>query len=195
MASKVRAHILHAAEDQFAAHGYAGASTKLIAYAADVHESSLFRLFGSKEQLFSETFDAMLLRRLSPARFIPCFDRPGWKPPVLEFARTMHKAWSPRGTRLLLFATLERPETYTLIAERWKATLFPLLQHVQRCQTSGLVRPGNASRMTEAIGDAIFVWYLLPMISDAQRKALRLPPKDSGGLLETFLDGMRARKK
>lgn len=76
-ALKFRAHILQAAEDQFSAHGYGGASTKEIARAADVHESSLFRIFGTKEQIFAETFDAMLLRKMDPTRYIHCFDRSG----------------------------------------------------------------------------------------------------------------------
>jgi AcrR family transcriptional regulator len=60
MASKIRERILTHAVRCFAAHGYAGSSTKEIAGRADVTEGSLFRLYSSKEKLFSEALALVL---------------------------------------------------------------------------------------------------------------------------------------
>ena len=60
MASKIRKTILDNAIKCFAQRGYAGCSTAEICEKANVSEHSLFRLFGSKEQLFSECLSASL---------------------------------------------------------------------------------------------------------------------------------------
>lgn len=60
MASKIRERILTHAIRCFAAHGYSGCSTKEIAERADVTEGSLFRLYSSKEKLFSEALALVL---------------------------------------------------------------------------------------------------------------------------------------
>jgi len=64
MPSKVRARILRAAEAEFAECGFRGVSTRSIVRAADVHETSIFRLFETKEKLFHEVFNLTLERHL-----------------------------------------------------------------------------------------------------------------------------------
>jgi len=54
MASKIRDRIIAHALRCFARRGFAGCSTKEIAASAKVTEGSLFRLFTSKEKLFTE---------------------------------------------------------------------------------------------------------------------------------------------
>lgn len=49
-----RERILEAAARVYAQHGFRGATTRLIAIEAGVNEVTLFRLFGSKSQLFDE---------------------------------------------------------------------------------------------------------------------------------------------
>lgn len=44
--------VIDAASQEFGKHGYSGATTAAIARRADVTEAQLFRLFGSKEELF-----------------------------------------------------------------------------------------------------------------------------------------------
>jgi len=54
MPSKIRDRICATAVRRFSATGFHGTSTKEIAKSANVTEGSLFRLFESKEKLFSE---------------------------------------------------------------------------------------------------------------------------------------------
>lgn len=60
MASKIREKIIDHAVRCFAVRGFAGCSTKEISKKADVSEHSLFRLFGSKEKLFTEALASAL---------------------------------------------------------------------------------------------------------------------------------------
>jgi AcrR family transcriptional regulator len=60
MPSKIRKQIVEQAVRCFARHGYHGATTKKIAKRADVTEGSLFRLFISKDKLFTEALTLAL---------------------------------------------------------------------------------------------------------------------------------------
>lgn len=57
-----RERILEAAARVYAQHGFRGATTRLIAIEAGVNEVTLFRLFGSKAQLFDELLHQRLRR-------------------------------------------------------------------------------------------------------------------------------------
>jgi AcrR family transcriptional regulator len=59
-ASDSRERILEAAARVYAQYGFRGATTRLIAQEADVNEVTLFRLFGSKAQLFDELLNKQL---------------------------------------------------------------------------------------------------------------------------------------
>ena len=65
-ASDSRERILEAAARVYAQYGFRGATTRLIAQEAAVNEVTLFRLFGSKAQLFDE-----LLRKQLHASTVP----------------------------------------------------------------------------------------------------------------------------
>ncbi|MBM3907222.1 MAG: TetR/AcrR family transcriptional regulator [Gemmatimonadetes bacterium] len=63
MSHPTRDHILDAAAKVFAEHGFRGATTRLIAEAADVNEVTLFRLFGSKDVLLGEAIRTRVYER------------------------------------------------------------------------------------------------------------------------------------
>src|SRR5512143_567038 len=63
MTLPTRDHILDAAAKVFAEHGFRGATTRLIADAADVNEVTLFRLFGSKDALLGEAIRTRVYER------------------------------------------------------------------------------------------------------------------------------------
>src|ERR687896_2444512 len=58
--SDSRDRILEAAARVYAQYGFRGATTRLIAQEAGVNEVTLFRLFGSKAQLFDELLNKQL---------------------------------------------------------------------------------------------------------------------------------------
>ena len=59
-AEERREDILVAARAEFAAHGYDGASTDAIARLAGISQPYLFRLFGTKKELFIASIDACM---------------------------------------------------------------------------------------------------------------------------------------
>jgi AcrR family transcriptional regulator len=63
MTHPTRDHILDAAARVFAEHGFRGATTRLIADAAEVNEVTLFRLFGSKDALLGEAIRTRVYER------------------------------------------------------------------------------------------------------------------------------------
>jgi AcrR family transcriptional regulator len=63
MTLPTRDHILDSAAKVFAEHGFRGATTRLIADAADVNEVTLFRLFGSKDALLGEAIRTRVYER------------------------------------------------------------------------------------------------------------------------------------
>lgn len=63
MASKIKDRIVASAMRCFASKGFHGCSTKEISERANVTEGSLFRVFGSKEKLFSEALSTALSRK------------------------------------------------------------------------------------------------------------------------------------
>lgn len=74
---EIRDRILDAAARVYARHGYRGATTRLIANEAGVNEVTLFRTFGSKDQLFEE-----LSRGQAAATHVPPLPDPPCDPRV-----------------------------------------------------------------------------------------------------------------
>jgi AcrR family transcriptional regulator len=62
---EVAERILAAAEQEFEAHGYANATTATIAQRAEVTEAQIFRLYGSKQELFRAAIFQPLNRHFS----------------------------------------------------------------------------------------------------------------------------------
>ena len=67
-AEERREAVLEAARHEFAEHGLHGASTDAIARRAGISQPYLFRLFGSKKELFLEVNDACMARTLDVFR-------------------------------------------------------------------------------------------------------------------------------
>jgi AcrR family transcriptional regulator len=63
-----REAVIEAARHEFARHGLHGASTEVIARAAGISQPYLFRLFGSKKELFLAVNDACFARTLDTFR-------------------------------------------------------------------------------------------------------------------------------
>ena len=67
-ADERREAVLEAALTEFAEHGYSGASTDVIARAAGISQPYLFRLFGTKRELFIASVERCLGARTSSFR-------------------------------------------------------------------------------------------------------------------------------
>lgn len=183
MPSKVRARILRAAEAEFAECGFRGASTRSIARAADVHETSIFRLFETKEKLFHEVFNHALERALQPQIAEAAMSAKGWKGLVIALAKATAKSWTVSGARILQFATLEYPNYFPAVVQQSRAYVAPLHRRVQELQETGYLRRGDPARMVESIMDVIYMLYVRPMVYADERRKAGLPPKQADLLI------------
>jgi AcrR family transcriptional regulator len=135
--SDSRERILEAAARVYAQYGFRGATTRLIAQEAGVNEVTLFRLFGSKAQLFDE-----LLHKQLHASTVPLLpDEPGdvdgeltdWCAVLLSQMRA-----SRSFLRKMIGETEERPDAArsACIGPHYAAE--SLERYVQRLRARGL---------------------------------------------------------
>lgn len=136
--------ILHAAQQLFARQGYHGTSTRELARLADVAENTIFRHFGSKEDLFWAALRSSLSgleSRLDPLAAIAESADP---------EMILRQLFS----QLLVDAVILRPELLRLIAIAiielpWKASAFlyehvsPVVSKVNEC----IVRSGECGKI------------------------------------------------
>lgn len=119
-ASSSREKIVRAATKLFAAKGFQGTSTRDVAKKARVNETTLFRLFKNKQDLYLQVLD----RKMGPRE-------PEWLLPVLQssadpakaflsLAEHLEEHFDPLLLRLLFHAALETPE---LLRKRYRPGL------------------------------------------------------------------------
>ncbi|KQS14797.1 hypothetical protein ASG04_02960 [Curtobacterium sp. Leaf183] len=126
-ADAVRARLLLAARDEFAAVGLASARTERIGAAAASNKAQLFHYFGSKEGLF----DALVTRTVTETLAevpLDVDDLPGWAGRLHDAA--VARPWMPR---LLTWHRLERATEVPLPAILTRdADLVAAVEHAQR---------------------------------------------------------------
>ena len=135
--SDSRERILEAAARVYAQYGFRGATTRLIAQEAGVNEVTLFRLFGSKAQLFDE-----LLHKRLHASTVPLLpDEPG--DPETELTEWCHVLLSQMRAsrsflRKMIGETEERPDAARSACVGPHCAAESLDRYVQRLRARGL---------------------------------------------------------
>jgi AcrR family transcriptional regulator len=112
-----RRNILQAAAAQFSARAFDQVQMDDIARAAGVGKATLYRYFASKEELYLESFDAVLTaldRRLAEAAEAPL-------PPAEQLARMIEALVDTLSEQLASLRVLSGSEP--VLAERWRAVL------------------------------------------------------------------------
>jgi AcrR family transcriptional regulator len=135
--SDSRDRILEAAARVYAQYGFRGATTRLIAQEAGVNEVTLFRLFGSKAQLFDELLNKQL--HASTVPLLP--DEPG--DPEVELtawcAALLSQMRASRSfLRKMIGETEERPEAARSACVGPHAAAESLERYVERLRALGL---------------------------------------------------------
>ena len=110
MPSRILERIQTTACDLFSRTGYAGTSTKAIADAADVTEGSLFRLFGSKAELWKRCITQAVAESFSAERFARSLKGDSFEKRVRNSLAHSWKAVRLDHVRLVNYALLETPE-------------------------------------------------------------------------------------
>lgn len=175
-----RRRILDAALAEFAARGFASASTNAIAQQAGVAKGLVFHHFRSKEELFLAVNDDVI------SRLVPLFDKTIAEAPQDLFARIF--AWTevklrlvredPQALRFFLVASTEAPEPVRSQArERSEALLRSLMpRFFEGLDTSKLRAGVTPEEAMEALWllSAGFERQLLPLLSASKDASLAL---------------------
>ncbi|OZF06758.1 TetR family transcriptional regulator [Rhodococcoides fascians] len=107
-----RERILHAATEEFARYGIAGARVDRIAANASINKSQIYSYFGSKDKLFDTVFDTRVDEDIAGVP-LDADDLPGYVTSLYDMY-----LGDPQLVRLLTWARLERTPTGNLFHHR-----------------------------------------------------------------------------
>lgn len=176
------AAVFSATVDVLLAHGYAGATTKLIAEAASINEVTLFRKYGSKAALVT----AALLHERKALEAQPLTYTGDLTSDLLQMVRTYAEA-SHRQSALMLLIMSEvarHPE----LRETMQVP-FTLVSHfgaiVARYQAEGQLRAGEPLLVVGALLGPVIVNTMLRSAATG----LPIPPIELQAHVEQFLYG------
>jgi AcrR family transcriptional regulator len=143
--SDSRDRILEAAARVYAQYGFRGATTRLIAQEAGVNEVTLFRLFGSKAQLFDE-----LLNKQLHASTVPVLPKEPGDPEVevTEWCAVLlaQMRASRSFLRKMIGETEERPEAARSACVGPHVAAESLERYLERLRARGLADPDADAR-------------------------------------------------
>ncbi len=172
-AAETRARILAAATAEFAERGLAGGRVDRIAAAAGANKERIYAYFGSKEDLFDATVEAIIGELLDTVPF-DAVDLPGYAARLYDFTLT-----HPLLIRLALWHSLERPGSIEQLPQAAESTVRKI-QALAVAQQQGVVdRTLPADRMVPLILGLVHASLLLgpppadPIEAAAQRDAVR----------------------
>lgn len=136
-----RKKIIDAALTVFSSKGFRGATTREIARAAGINEVTLFRYFGTKENLFSEVFDHHslfpTLRELIPDAHKEPYEKvmTGLAARIMEVLRKRKDL-----IRLVLHESYEYPDQGVMVFKQIYSKIFePLGEFIGERQKSGKI--------------------------------------------------------
>ena len=127
--ARTQQRILAAATDLFAASGYNGVSTRDIARAAGVNETSIYRYYAGKRELFVATLEAELsMVKLNPDQIAKLLTAADAHAAVLALFQVMIAAVLQRKAliRLLQFSVLEYDDD---LEDLYRRHIRQILQH------------------------------------------------------------------
>jgi len=192
-AGERKGQIADAAASLFAAHGFAGVTTRQIAEAAGVNESLLYRHFPNKEDLYTEIIkmkiaqqgdfiDEAILQTNDDAAVLSYIAR--------SFIEVVGE--DPSFLRLLLFSALEEHGLATIFFERRVGGVFPLLvRYFERRMDEGAFRRQDPRIAVRAFVGMIMHYILTTEIFRVP-EGMRVSREDAvKGFTDIFLEGMR----
>ncbi len=148
-ALSTRAKLLKAATTLFATKGFQGTSTRDIAKRARVNETTLFRLFKNKQDLYVTVLESQMGRTSESVLPMLKLSRDD-ESTFMSLADHLQGLFDPVFTRLLFFAALEKPE---LLRKKFRSDISRLYEilgaHIKQRIEDGRLReldPGLMGR-------------------------------------------------
>jgi AcrR family transcriptional regulator len=161
-----RQRILQAAAQVFAQEGYARATTRALADAADVNEVTLFRHFGSKQGLFSAIIDAYAGPALATALSAQLSG--DYRQDLLVMGGHVLNTLLERreATRLMLCEAEHFPEVRQVMAENPRQLRQTLAGYLRQQMAQGRVRPLHAEVAAQAFWGMFFAYTISQWLLD-----------------------------
>lgn len=177
--------ILQAAAEVFAEQGYAGATTKAIAAQAGVNEVTLFRRFGSKQNLLS----AVIEHHSALPGFVDVLERQltgEYQEDMQHLGRLFHAMFDQRreAVRLMLCEADRVPEVRQVMVQIPTRLRQALARYLRRQQAAGLVRPGDPEVLAQAFLGMFFAYHIGDVVLEASFAA-DVPTDD---VIDCFVD-------
>lgn len=151
MPNSPRSRILAATEDLIALRGYSAVGTRDIAERAGVNESTVFRLFGSKEKLAR----AAIMRATEPAH-LPSMPRAILSSETLSGAANLYAAWyaqhvNSRVVRLLVVLAVETDIRIPIARSH-----LAMIERITRAQEAGEAMAGDPKSLLRTLHSALW---------------------------------------
>lgn len=158
---QTRARILAAASRLFTEKGYAGATTRAIAQVAGVNEVTLFRHFGSKENLAKTIMDQFGGRAIAAdleARFTGDYVQD-----LILFAHAIMKVMTERSDvmRMAICEAGNFPEFQQVVAENPRQLRRTLARYFERQMQAGIISNGHPEVLAQAFLGMFFAYVVL----------------------------------
>jgi AcrR family transcriptional regulator len=145
-----RQRILQAAAQTFAEKGYARATTRIIAAAAEVNEVTLFRHFGNKKNLFTaviQQYSALNQLENAAAQFTGHY-----RQDLHRLGQLLYKAITERqdAMRLMLCEASEMPEVRDVMVAIPQQLRRLTANYLAQQMAAGRIREGNPQLMAQS---------------------------------------------
>ncbi len=179
-----RARIISAASRLFTEKGYAGTTTRAIAEAAGVNEVTIFRHFGTKENLakaIMDQFGGLAIAEDLELRFSGDYAQD-----LNLIGKMMMKVMTERSDsmRMAICEAGNFPEFQQVVAENPRQLRGMLARYLKRQMDNHVIRPGHAEVLAQAFLGMFFSYIVLKgFLSDDLK-----PEISSDKVVEQFVD-------
>jgi len=159
--SDTQGRIIKAASDLFAKKGYAGTTTRAIAETAGVNEVTLFRHFGSKENLAREIMDQF--GGMAVAENIENLLSGNYREDLLMVGRMMLTVMTDRNDamRMAICEAGQFPEFRDVVAENPRQIRQMLARYFQSLMENKKILPGHPELLAQAFLGMFFSYTVL----------------------------------
>lgn len=191
--NRSRERLLKAATTLFATHGYHGTSTQQIATQAGVNQTTIFRLFHSKQALFQRVLERCI--RDNAMDWIGKALRSSRRDKVvfLNLANQIDKALDPTLVRLMLYCGLEQPaQLRKLLRPSLQSFYRQVGDHIQERIQNGTLRELDPSSVCWALVAMLVYEKLLAEMSDEWKMADHKREDSHLLYLDIWLNGVLA---
>jgi AcrR family transcriptional regulator len=170
--ARTAAAVLAAAVEELSARDYSDISVDSIAARAGVHKTTVYRRWGSKEEIIRQALIGAAAAR------IPVADTGSFATDVATLARSVQAVLSvPQGaaiTRALVVGALSAPEIAGLMEQFWAARLEAISEIVDRAIERSELAPGtDASALMHALAAPLYYELLVTRAPVTERDADR----------------------